>query len=208
MSRLFTFIALAIVLAITGATQAHAAAGASSALTVRVTPSKEECFYDSVQAASVKVFLHFAVTSGGDLDIDVTVTGPDNKVIWETEKSREARVLFKSKSAGLHKVCFSNRMSTVTTKTVTFHVQVGDTLAAETVRDPMERSIMNIYQGLLEVKNEQDYLRARERDLRDTAESTHNYILVWSLIEIGLLIAMGAGHIVYLRKQFSKRRAV
>lgn len=205
MSRFLAFCAL--VLSLSCAT-AYAAAGASSALTVRVNPSREECFYDTVQASSVKVFLHFAVVSGGELDIDANVFGPDNQVIWETEKSREARVLFKSKMPGLHKFCFSNKMSTVTTKTVSFHVQIGDTLQTDTVRDPMERSIMNIYQGLLEVKNEQDYLRARERDLRDTAESTHNHVLVWSLIEIGLIVGMGLGHVTYLRKQFGKRRAV
>eukprot|EP00744_Colponema_vietnamica_P030893 GILI01048640.1.p1 GENE.GILI01048640.1~~GILI01048640.1.p1 ORF type:complete len:206 (+),score=26.95 GILI01048640.1:60-677(+) len=202
------FLALCALFMCLSTTVAYAATGASSALTVRVTPSREECFFDNVQAASVKVFLHFAVVSGGELDIDVNVYGPDNQIVWETEKSREARVLFKSKMPGLHKFCFSNKMSTVTSKTVSFHVQMGDTLQAATTRDPMERSIMNIYQGLLEVKNEQDYLRARERDHRDTAESTHNHVLVWSLIEIGLIVSMGLGHVTYLRKQFGKRRAV
>ena len=177
-------------------------ANADTALTIRV-PSKEECFYEA--APPGRVFLHYVVTSGGDHDIDVTIF-QFGKLVWETERSSESRVLFKT-TGGDIKVCFSNKMSTITTKTVSFHLMYTAS-ADEDNRDPIENTIINIHNGLTEISNEQKYLQGREFDHRDTVESTHNHILVWSLIEMALILGAGVGNVVYLRRLFESRRVV
>ena len=182
----------------------------NTALAVKVPAHKDECFYEDVKAAGTKVYLHFMVTTGGALDIDASIYGPDTGLIWSTEKERESRVLFKAKLPGQHKFCFSNKMSTITVKTVAFTIQAGD--AAESTADhnvdPMERAILHISQGVSEIKNDQQYLRTRERVHRDTAESTNTRVLLWSLAEVSLIVFMGFGHLWYLKRLFESRRAV
>lgn len=205
--------ALLLLLVVLTATTVSAGDGdiaANTAIAVRIPAHKNECFYEDVRGAGRKVYLHYMVTSGGSLDIDATIYGPDQQIIWSAEKERETRVLFKARLPGVHKFCFSNQMSTLTTKIVAFNVQVGD--PSDSVKDhavdPMERSIIHIAQGLNEIKNEQTYLRTRERIHRDTAESTNTRVLLWSMAEIGLIVALGIGHVWYLRRLFESRRAV
>jgi p24 family protein beta-1 len=177
---------------------------------VRVPAHKDECFFEEVPAAGVKVYLHYLVTSGGSLDIDASIYGPDQELIWAAEKERESRVLFKSRLPGTHKFCFSNKMSTLTAKVVGFNIQVGDPTDSTKDHevDPMERAIVHVAIGLNDIKTEQTYLRTRERVHRDTVESTNTRVLLWSLAEVGLIIVMGVGHVWYLRRLFETRRPV
>lgn len=201
----FVLFCCCILVAVVAANEA-----ASGAVAIRIPAHKDECFFEDVPAAGTKVYLHYMVTSGGSLDIDAAIYGPDQGLIWNAEKERETRVLFKSRLPGMHKFCFSNKMSTLTTKVVGFSVQVGD--PADSTKDhnvdPMERSIIHIAMGLNDIKTEQLYLRTRERVHRDTVESTNTRVLLWSVVEIALIVFMGVGHIWYLRRLFESRRAV
>lgn len=180
----------------------------NTAISVVVPPHKDECFYEDVPAAGTKVYFHYMVTTGGSLDIDASVFGPDNQVVWASEKDRESRILFKASLAGVHKFCFSNKMSTLTTKVVGFHIQVGEGLIGADKSDPMERSVLEIARGLGEIKNDQTYLRTRERVHRETAESTNTRVLLFSVGEIALIIVIGVAHVTYLRRLFESRRSV
>jgi hypothetical protein len=203
--------AVALVTVLLIASRAAAFIAPHTTLSVRVLAHKDECFYEDVTLAGTKVFMHFAVTTGGQLDIDVNVFGPDNQLIWAAEKEMEARILFKARIAGPHKFCFSNRMSTITAKTVTFAIHVGDSMEADKkdgLIDPMTRSLMHVVEGLTEIKNEQKFLRVRELEHRSTAESTNTRVLIWSFAEIALIVGLAAGQIWYLVSRFEKRRNV
>jgi hypothetical protein len=180
------------------------------ALSVRVPAHRQECFYEDVNAARTKVFFHFMVTNGGNLDIDVHVYGPDSNLIWSTEREQEQRILFKSKLPGAHKFCFSNKMSTVLLKTVAFSIQVGDPSEGTQAHpvDPMEKSLIHIAEAITEVRNEQNYLTTRERLHRDTTESTNTRVMWFSVGEVALIAGIGALQIMYLKAAFEKRRNV
>eukprot|EP00672_Neobodo_designis_P018139 CAMPEP_0174854436 /NCGR_PEP_ID=MMETSP1114-20130205/31146_1 /TAXON_ID=312471 /ORGANISM="Neobodo designis, Strain CCAP 1951/1" /LENGTH=205 /DNA_ID=CAMNT_0016089129 /DNA_START=30 /DNA_END=647 /DNA_ORIENTATION=+ len=196
--------AVAFVSAVSGFVAPH------TMLSVRVLAHKDECFYEDVNSAGTKVFLHFAVTNGGALDIDAAVYGPDNQLIWTADKEMEGRILFKAKIPGPHRFCFSNRMSTVSVKTVTFSVHVGDSAEAEEKldKDPLQRSISHLKEGLTEIKNEQTFLRVRDRDHRTTAETINTRVMVWSIVEILIIVGLTAAELMYLVGRFEKRRNV
>lgn len=58
----------------------------------------------------------FAVQSGGFLDIDVKVFGPDMKIVYLEERGSEGDLQFVVTQSGIHRLCFGNSMSTVTGK--------------------------------------------------------------------------------------------
>ena len=124
---------------------------ASTAVAVRIPAHKDECFFEDVRSSGAKIYVHYMVTSGGSLDIDANILGPDGQIIWASEKERENRILFKARLPGIHKVCFSNKMSTLTAKVVGFSIQVGD--PTESTKDhevdPMERAITHISRSRL-----------------------------------------------------------
>ena len=99
----------------------------------------------------------------------------------------------------------------MTTKTVSFDIAVGDPTQdrdGKRTMDPIEKSIIKVTEGLHEIAQEQAYLTARERIHRSTAEDTNSRVMYFSVLEIGLLLAMGVGQIVYLRQQFEVKRYV
>lgn len=192
------------------ATVANGYIAQHTALSVRIGAHRDECFFEDVSSANTKVFFHFAVTNGGALDIDASIYGPDAQLIWSCEKEIEGRVLFKAKIPGPHKFCFGNKMSSVTTKTVAFAIHSGERAEVDsrTTSDPLQRSLSHIADGLTEIKNEQTYLRARERIHRETAESTNTRVLTWSLLEMVLIVGLSGAQIMYLVSRFEKRRNV
>ncbi|KEG14837.1 cop-coated vesicle membrane protein p24 precursor [Trypanosoma grayi] len=184
------------------------------AVAVQLPASKEECFFEEISSVGVKVFLHYLVTSGGSMDIDATINGPDRSLIWSSQRDPEGRVLFKTRVPGRHHFCFSNRMSTITAKVVAFSISVGDAGQdgnkdrVATQSDPLERSIMRIQQGFREVQEVQRYLRGRERVHRATTEVANTRVVVWSALEIMIIVFMGVGNVWYLKRIFNRRRIV
>lgn len=64
----------------------------------------------------------FQVAGGGHLDIDFWLNDPHGVHLWSVEKRDTGTFSFTAHTDGKHEYCFSNMMSTVTSKTVSFNV--------------------------------------------------------------------------------------
>ncbi len=67
---------------------------------------------------------------------------------------------------------------------------------------PVEIELRRIEELVGEIVSEMEYLRHREQRLRDTNESTNNRVKWFGFGTIGMLCALGAWQIVYLRAYF------
>ena len=150
-------------------------ASSASAFTVSVGAGAIECFMDDVKTGE-KVLGGFNVLSGGQLDIDVKVLDPQNKAVYAENKEMSGTFTFVASQTGLYFICFSNQMSSYTTKIVNFHMHVGSTLGAHQVAKKdhltgLETSVLTLSEGMTFLKDEMDYLKTRERLHRDSASS-------------------------------------
>lgn len=188
----------------------------SGAVSVLVNANKVVCFYENITEPGTKIFLHYLVVSGGALNIDCSIHDTQ-KLLWSGVRSEEERVLLKAREAGVHKICFSNKLTTVTPKVVTFSLLVesdsnsgseNNAHTGESKNDPMLRTAMRVQQGLFEIEEIQDFLRLREREHRATIELANTRVLVWSIIEILVIVAMGVVNVLYLRRMFVTKRVV
>lgn len=86
---------------------------------------------------------------------------------------------------------------------------------------PVEEEIRDLASGLQLVKDEQAYLVVRERVHRDTCESTvsslssggtnskqNSRVKWWAVAQIGLLFAMCAWNVHYLKSWFEVKRVL
>eukprot|EP01080_Neovahlkampfia_damariscottae_P000178 gene178-4424_t len=69
-------------------------------LTVRVEPSREDCFFEKVEKEHAKVLLQYQVASGGFLDIDVTIFDPQSNIIHKSERESEGKINFNAEKTG------------------------------------------------------------------------------------------------------------
>jgi hypothetical protein len=67
---------------------------------------------------------------------------------------------------------------------------------------PVETELRRIEELVQEIVNEMEYLRGREQKLRDTNESTNNRVKWFGFGTMGMLIALGAWQVIYLRAYF------
>ncbi|XP_048369645.1 transmembrane emp24 domain-containing protein 2-like [Sphaerodactylus townsendi] len=110
-----------------------AALSASATATERlffIDPLSEECFRERVPVRA-EVAGAFVVIEGGFLDVDVEVTGPDNKVIYSGERETEGKYNFVAYMDGIYKFCFGNKMSTMVQKAVTFTLDIHEAPKSE-----------------------------------------------------------------------------
>ena len=92
---------------------------------ITIDAHSEECYFDRA-VAGTKLGLMFEVVEGGFLDIDVKITGPDNKVIYQGDRETNGKYTFSTHMDGIYKYCFSNKMSTMTPKIVMFSMDVAE----------------------------------------------------------------------------------
>lgn len=67
---------------------------------------------------------------------------------------------------------------------------------------PVETELRRIEEMVAEIVAEMDYLRTREQKLRDTNESTNTRVKWFAFCTMGMLVALGAWQVIYLRAYF------
>eukprot|EP00339_Tiarina_fusa_P014977 CAMPEP_0117030002 /NCGR_PEP_ID=MMETSP0472-20121206/21671_1 /TAXON_ID=693140 ORGANISM="Tiarina fusus, Strain LIS" /NCGR_SAMPLE_ID=MMETSP0472 /ASSEMBLY_ACC=CAM_ASM_000603 /LENGTH=223 /DNA_ID=CAMNT_0004737913 /DNA_START=20 /DNA_END=691 /DNA_ORIENTATION=- len=209
--------------------------GASQSFSFDLPPKVEDCFYEDLLKGT-DVGFSFQVTAGGALDIDVTTYGPGDEILYGAKRDSNGKYFFVTHLKGPYKFCFSNQMSTVTTKVVDVTLQIGKQRTEEEIVlailsgrekkndpgdthkaddedtlpliSPLQSSIMQLADGLHSLQGEEKYMRIRERVHRDTAESTNTRIMVSTIIENALLIGVSLFQVYFLKRFFEVKRAV
>ncbi|SCV68092.1 BQ2448_213 [Microbotryum intermedium] len=175
--------------------------------TIDVGAAVKECFFEDLHTED-KMTVTYQVAGGGHLDIDFWLSGPGDRIMNEQRKRDTGTYSFTAESDGRYTYCFSNEMSTVTGKTVSFNVHGVMYVEDDGHTAPIEKEIRTLSQALEAVKDEQEYIVVRERIHRDTAESTNNRVKNWSIVQTLMLISVCAFQVFYLKRFFEVKRAV
>ncbi|KAL1946749.1 hypothetical protein VTO73DRAFT_14853 [Trametes versicolor] len=173
---------------------------------IEVPASKKECFFEDLHIND-KMTVTYQVGGGGHLDIDFWLADPDNIALGKHIKQSTGTVSITAKKDGRHEYCFSNMMSTVVDKMVSFNVHGVIYVDDEDIVSPIEREIRQLSHGLTSVKDEQEYIVVRERTHRNTAESTNDRVKWWSILQAIVLFSVVAWQVYYLKSFFEVKRA-
>ncbi|KAI8641521.1 emp24/gp25L/p24 family/GOLD-domain-containing protein [Parasitella parasitica] len=176
-------------------------------MSIDIQPHDNECFYEELGKGD-KLAVTFQVGEGGNLDIDFWISDPENNVILSSIKKTKASKSVTANKAGRYTYCFSNKISTVSAKSVNFNANINLKNAVDENKDPLKNEIEELADSILAVKAEQEYIVARERRHRDTAESTNTRVKWWSVAQIVLLIVVCFWQVHYLKHFFEVKRAV
>ncbi|PMD23633.1 hypothetical protein NA56DRAFT_643719 [Hyaloscypha hepaticicola] len=131
----------------------------------------------------------------------------------------EQRMAFTSHADASFDVCFENYFSGSKGVQQPFrHVELDIDIGAD-AKDwsavqateklkPVETELRRIEEMVAEIVAEMDYLRTREQKLRDTNESTNTRVKWFAFGTMGMLIALGAWQVVYLRAYFRSKHLI
>ncbi|GAA6051902.1 hypothetical protein JCM3770_006566 [Rhodotorula araucariae] len=175
--------------------------------TIDLDAGARECFFEDLHTED-KMTVTYQVAGGGHLDVDFSLSGPGGRLINEQRKKDTGTHSFTADTDGRYTYCFSNEMSTVSGKTVSFNVHGIMYVEDDGHTAPIEREIRQLAEALEAVKDEQEYIVVRERLHRDTAESTNDRVKYWSIVQTVMLFAVCAWQVFYLKRFFEVKRVV
>ncbi|XP_002732658.1 transmembrane emp24 domain-containing protein 7-like [Saccoglossus kowalevskii] len=182
----------------------------TSALTFELQDADDLCFYEQFVTGGKYVF-EYQVLKGGKLDVDVLITSPRGKHVYEGKKQKSDKTVFDTGN-GIFSFCFSNRFSAFTHKIVYFSLRSQNiaSLAARagrlrrpTVMTSVEASMEQINQDLQETLEYQTAYRLRELSGRSFAEDMSLSVLSWSVICAVLIFITGVGQVIILKTFFT-----
>ncbi|KAG6833800.1 hypothetical protein H0H87_011734 [Tephrocybe sp. NHM501043] len=169
-----------------------------SAHLIEIDSGHKECFFEDLHKQD-KMTVTYQVGGGGHLDIDFWLTDPDDRVLGKQIRQSTGSLSITAEKDGRHELCFSNQMSAITDKIVSFNVHGVIYVSGDDIVAPVEREIRSLASGLLAVKDEQEYIVVRERTHRNTAESTNSRVKWWSILQAIVLFSVVGWQIYYLK---------
>ncbi|KPM44000.1 hypothetical protein AK830_g2524 [Neonectria ditissima] len=187
----------------------------ATALTYQLSANEKACFYTTTKKEAEKIAFYFAVQSGGSFDVDYIVEGPNGKVIMDGQKERQGDFVFSANAIGEYSFCFDNEMSTFAEKFVDFEIAVENEQRAQLPSKQgttpeqtsvLEESIFKVSGQLSTISRNQKYFRTRENRNFATVNSTEGRIVNFSLIQIALIVCMGALQVFVVRFFFQGAR--
>jgi len=192
-------------------------------LTVHVPAGRVECFYQPIKKEK-SMEVEYQVIAGGELDIDFRVANPEGKVLMAESKKNDAVHSFDDLTPGDYEVCFSNRFSRISSKTVFFEIildadetddededwksfvqpdeDYGDKLAS------MEEEMDSIKTNMAKTIQTQSLLRVFEAKDRSVVERNYERINFWSgfnLVVMGIVFFL---QVYMIKSMFSDDRKV
>ena len=145
----------------------------ATAVQVHVPAHEEECFGEHVDGGN-KITGSFEVISSdsGIHDVDAAILGPAGEAHYHVTRQRQGHFTVMAPVTGLYRLCFSNRKSTMTGKTVAFSLRAGDDLYRDIAKQehisPLETEITKLQDAIALVEDEQEYMWARERASKES----------------------------------------
>ncbi|TFK43215.1 emp24/gp25L/p24 family/GOLD-domain-containing protein [Crucibulum laeve] len=179
-----------------------------SAHLIEVPAGKKECFFEDLHERD-KMTVTYQVGGGGHLDIDFWLADPTDHVLGKQIRQSTGTISITAEKDGRHEYCFSNQMSAIADKMVSFNVHGVIYVSGDAdVVAPVEREIRNLANGLTAVKDEQEYIVVRERVHRNTAESTNSRVKWWSVLQTIVLFSVVGWQVYYLKSFFEVKRVI
>jgi len=172
---------------------------------VEVKAGTKECFFEDLHIND-KMTVTYQVGDGGNLDIDFWLGDPVGVALHKDLLSTTGTASVTVETDGRYTYCFSNEMSTLADKLVSFNVHGIIYVQDDGTIAPIEREVRDLASGLQAVKDEQEYIVVRERRHRDTAESTNSRVVWWSIFQGIVLFSVCAWQIYYLQSFFEVKR--
>merc|ERR1712130_68493 len=172
-------------------------------LIVKIAAGREQCFFENAKRGE-KVLASYTVLAK---DIDITILAPDMSILFKDTKATEDSFQFVASHSGPYRLCFGNKMSTISSKEIDFNVYVGNSLEKKNVvktehLTPLEHVIVALRDGMRTVEDRADYIIHRQERSYSTNESTDIRVFWFSVLETTSLLVVGAFQIFYIRRLF------
>eukprot|EP00933_Yihiella_yeosuensis_P033555 TRINITY_DN27233_c0_g1_i1.p1 TRINITY_DN27233_c0_g1~~TRINITY_DN27233_c0_g1_i1.p1 ORF type:complete len:223 (+),score=42.31 TRINITY_DN27233_c0_g1_i1:73-741(+) len=163
--------------------------------------------------------LHGSYEADGPAEgVKVTLLSDDNKELW-ISKDSSGKFSVDIQRQGPHTLCFESSSSESQMVSFNFHVDEhgegpdvdhkgGMEFVTKDHTDKVSELVLQLESKANDILDQQQYAITREAVHRETAESTNARVMWWTLLEVGVLIALAVFQAYYLRSYFEVKQIV
>eukprot|EP00092_Neocalanus_flemingeri_P025686 GFUD01027847.1.p1 GENE.GFUD01027847.1~~GFUD01027847.1.p1 ORF type:complete len:204 (-),score=28.24 GFUD01027847.1:124-735(-) len=178
-------------------------------LTFELPNSAKECFHEIIEKGTEST-LQFQVVTGGEYDVDVTLTDPFRNVFYKQIKKQYDSFQWTAENTGEYVACFSNEFSTFSHKLVYIDFQVGDEDSLPGLQNSqpltqMESSARENHVNLNAMSDYQTHHRLKETQGRRRAQDLNERIMIWSICVTVAIFMVAFGQVFVLKSFFSEK---
>eukprot|EP01013_Petalomonas_cantuscygni_P016452 TRINITY_DN33454_c0_g1_i1.p1 TRINITY_DN33454_c0_g1~~TRINITY_DN33454_c0_g1_i1.p1 ORF type:complete len:236 (+),score=37.44 TRINITY_DN33454_c0_g1_i1:119-826(+) len=192
-----------------------------------LAPNTVECFHEEVAVPDASVYGSVLVSSGGRLDVHVTLTDPDNDVIFEDRHTASTRFVTPAHERGRYTLCISNEFAVTTEKHVIVHFETeaaigersrphgsvalgpkdGDVAKDTTFTedDPLRRALVKAHSAVEAFIEEQTVSRARHQMHLELVSRARTLFDLSGVVLAVVVLFVGVAQARYFRWLINKR---
>lgn len=182
----------------------------SDMVTFELAARGTEEFYEMIEIVPSKVRGAFFVSSKETKDLDMTITAPDDSVMYEALKQKEGIFVFDASQHGQYSFRFNNRKF-VEKLQITLALHTGnssDTPLDKTHITPVEGGLLEIVRGIKDFQMEQQFAQLRQESHYKTVENANRNLFWFSLLECLGVIGVTTWQVYYIKKIMDHRRMI
>lgn len=170
-----------------------------------------ECFYEELKKDE-KLVISYQTSSMDDTDqalyISFVIWDPKEKTLEEIRDLPFKEYSLKAKEDGKYKYCFSNEILSGIDIELFFNIHhLKNKRNIKNAAD-FNNEIAFLNGILMDVRDEQEYLKVREKTHRVIAENTNLRVQNWNIFQIIVLISLILFHIYFLKRFFEVKRII
>ena len=196
----------------------------STRLVFSIPPRSRECFYERTGREDSQLHVEVQVLKGGSLDVGLSIYSPEENLKLTTTVRRDGASVELSLSGDneVCKICLDNSFSLLAEKLVHFTVIVYEnrdyidtssvsvdsySQEAQVLTDEdVERRLARLTWLLFNVTNAQNSMKALGARDRKAAVSNNRQVLMWSLLEVVVIVFASVVQIIALTSAHRTRR--
>lgn len=180
-------------------------------LAIILQPFSTQCLYYDLVSDDDTLVVSYQVLTGGNFEVDFSITGPDGKKIVDEKQKKYSDFLLKSFGLGQYSFCFSNNYGTSLKKVeFTLEPQNAEFENGTEEQDPDEiianNAIEEIDRNLNKMNKVMNYLRAREWRNMYTVQSTESRLKWFSIMVMGFMVCVSVIQAIVIQFLFKSRQ--
>lgn len=191
----------------------------ANAFTFDLEAKKHRCFTEELPTG-IEVTASFAAAPGYAQYVDVKITDPMNKVIFEEIGNDRGKFKGTIAVGGDYAVCFYSRMVQGVSynqgmkRTISFDLKTGSethdyaALATKEHLKPMEVNLRVMEDVVRTIHTEYGYYKEREMTMRDTNEHMNARAMWATIITMAIIVGFSLWQMRHLKSYFKRKRMI
>ncbi|KAK3093514.1 hypothetical protein FSP39_016656 [Pinctada imbricata] len=186
------------------------------ALMFHLSPNQKKCLKEEIHK-DVLVTGEYELSDAPGQKTHLVVTDSKSHILYSKEDAKKGKFAFTTEEYDMFEVCFESKMAVGgqgADREVSLDMKHGieaksyEELAKAEKLKPLEVELRRLEDLSKSIVDDFEYMKSREKQMRDTNESTHSRVMYFSIFSMCCLLGLATWQVLYLRRYFKAKKLI